>query len=81
MIKNKTNPQVVIIKGPPKSTALAVALAFFFGPLGLLYCSPISAVVITILTPVVAVVTLGMGLIAIWPLCMIWAALATIRIR
>lgn len=80
MSKNKTNPQVVIIKGPPKSTALAVALAFFFGPLGLLYCSPISAIVLTILTAVVAVATLGFGLVIMWPLCMLWAAAATIRI-
>jgi hypothetical protein len=77
---SKQKPQVVIVKGPPKSTAMAVALAFFFGPLGLLYCAPLSAVVLTILTAIVAVVTLGVGLVVMWPLCMLWAVLATIRI-
>lgn len=50
-----------------KSTATAVILTFFFGPLGLFYVSTGAAAVLTI----ISVVTLGIGLIITWPIAII----------
>ena len=59
-----------------KSVGAALVLTFFFGPLGLLYVSVLGAILLTILAIIVAVLTLGLGLIFIWPTSMIWAALS-----
>lgn len=62
----------VVVVGPQKSVGLAVLLAFFFGPLGMLY----STVAGAILFLLIDIVTLGFGLILTWPLGMLWAGLA-----
>jgi hypothetical protein len=59
-----------------RSVGAALVLTFFFGPLGLLYVSVLGAILLTILAIIVAVLTLGLGLVLIWPVSMIWAALA-----
>ena len=58
---------------PPKDARLAVALAFFFGPLGLLYSAPIAAIVTLLLSVPIAFFTLGLGLIPLWGVSM-WLA-------
>ena len=58
---------------PPKDARLAVALAFFFGPLGLLYSAPISAIVTLLVSVPVAFFTFGLGLIPLWGVCL-WLA-------
>lgn len=68
-------PQTIIIKSE-KSPILAVALAFFFGPLGLLYSTPFGAIVMFFVNMVVGFFTLGFGLILTWPGCAIWAYIA-----
>jgi predicted phage tail protein len=59
-----------------KSVFVALALTFFFGPLGLFYVSATGAVALIILAAVGVVPTLGYVLIFVWPASMVWAAIA-----
>ena len=69
--------QTVVIVGKQKRVGVAFLLAFLFGPLGLLYASVVGGIVMIIVSGLVAIVTLGFGLLITWPVCIIWAALAT----
>jgi hypothetical protein len=71
-------PQTIVIiqKGPPKSVAAAFFLAFLFGPLGMLYSTPIGALVMFLVYIVVGIATAGVGLMVAWPVCMVWACKA-----
>lgn len=51
-------------------------LALLFGPLGLFYVSTVSGVLMTFVTLVAALSTVGVGLLFAWPLCMVWAYIA-----
>lgn len=64
------------VAAPPKSMAVALLLTFFFGPLGLFYASVTGGVVMLLVSIVVAIATLGFGLLITGPLCMVWAAIA-----
>ena len=59
-----------------RSVGAALVLTFFFGPLGLLYVSILGGLLMTVVWIVVAIFTLGFGLIALWPITMIWAAIS-----
>lgn len=59
-----------------KSVGVAVLLAFFFGPLGMLYSTVLGAVVMFFVNLVVGIPTYGFGLLLTWPGCVIWAAIA-----
>lgn len=74
-MSNASQKQVVIVQ-IPKSPMLAAVLGFFFGPLGLLYASLRSAILMFFVNAVVAVFTAGIGLVLTWPLCAIvgWSA-------
>jgi len=61
----------------PKSLAVAILLALFFGPLGMLYSTIPGAIVMLILTPIIAIPTVGFGLFVTQPICIIWAAVVT----
>lgn len=69
------NVQKVVIAG--KSMAVAILLALFFGPLGMLYSTVMGGVVMIALSLLVGIFTLGFGLFVTWPICVIWAAVAT----
>lgn len=71
------NTQAIIFLAQKKSMGVALILSFLFGPLGLLYSSVVGGVVMIVVSLLVALVTLGFGLIITWPICMIWAAVAT----
>lgn len=58
-----------------KSVGAALVLTFLFGPLGIFYVSILWAVVFIVLAIVVAVLTLGLGLLLVWPASMILAAI------
>lgn len=62
-----------------KSTPLAIALALFFGPLGLLYSAPGWAMILTMLSIPIALVTVGLGLIPLWIAALVVAALSSER--
>ena len=59
-----------------KSVGAALVLTFLFGPLGLLYASVLGGILLLVLSVVVFVLTFGLGLIVIWPVSMIWGAIA-----
>lgn len=69
-------PGQTIIMYTPKSAGTAFALGLFFGPLGMLYSTGIGAIVMFVVTSVVAFFTLGFGLLVTQPVCAIWAAMA-----
>jgi hypothetical protein len=60
-----------------KSMGVALLLTFFFGPLGLFYSSVIGGVVMLFVGGAVMVFTAGFGAVLVWPICMIWAGVAT----
>lgn len=79
-------PVHVSVHGPgltPKSSGLAVLLAFLFGPLGMLYSTVTGALVIfcvNIVVVLVGVLTLGVGFLlgfCTWIAGMAWAYSAT----
>ena len=72
--ENKPIQQIIITS--TKSIVISLILTFLFGPLGMLYSTIWGAVIMIVLSIIVALVTLGMGLFLIWPICMIWGALA-----
>ncbi len=59
-----------------KSVGVAFLLAFLFGPLGLLYASVVGGIVMFIFGILIAIVTLGFGLIIVWIGCIVWAIIA-----
>jgi hypothetical protein len=67
---------VAVILRPPKSVGAAVLLAFFFGPLGMLYSTVPGALVMFFVSLVLAFPTAGISLFITHPICIIWAAIA-----
>lgn len=67
---------------PGKSLGIAVALAFFLGPIGLFYSSVTGAMVMLTVSVVVLVpILLGLHINAViyfplWVVCVLWAAFA-----
>lgn len=57
--------------------AVAIILAILFGPLGMLYSTVKGGVIMFIISIVVGIFTLGFGLFILWPICVIWSAVAT----
>lgn len=73
---NESNkPQIVIAK-TEKSVGISLILTILFGPLGLLYSSVFGGMIMILLGLLVAVFTLGFGLIIIWPICIVWGAIS-----
>jgi hypothetical protein len=70
-------PFVVAIS--PKSVGVAILLTFFFGPLGMFYSTVNGAIIMCIMTLVVGFGTFGLGLFLIWPVSIIWGAIAADR--
>ena len=68
-------PQRIVVVAT-KSTGLAIVLAVLFAPIGLLYSTVMGAAVMFIVNIIVAVVTVGFGLLLTWPICGIWAFVA-----
>ena len=67
----------VVVTRSPKSVGISIALTLFFGPLGMFYSTIIGAIIMSIITLIVGIFTMGIGLIIIWPINVIWAAIAT----
>lgn len=70
---NKTTMMVV----NQKSMGTTILLTFLFGPLGMFYSTITGGVIMLIVNIIVAIFTLGFGLLLTWPICIIWAAIAT----
>lgn len=59
--------------GEEKSLFRALLLTLLFGPIGLFYASVIGGVLMTALAIGLGAATYGLGALAVWPLCWIWA--------
>ncbi len=69
-------PERVVVT-PTKSVGISILLTVLFGPLGMLYSTIWGAIIMIVVSVVVGVVTLGFGAFVTWPICILWAALAT----
>jgi hypothetical protein len=72
---NNPAPRPVVVM-MPKSVGAAIALSFFFGPLGMMYSTVVGGLVMIFVNLIVAIPTLGLGLLITQPICIIWAAVA-----
>jgi hypothetical protein len=70
-------PGQVTVVTQTKNMGVAIILTVLFGPLGMFYSTIVGAVVMFILSAIVGLLTVGLGLIVMWPICVIWAAIAT----
>lgn len=69
----------IIMTNQEKSVIAAFLLAFFFGPLGLLYATIGGGIVMIIVAFIVGIVTFGFGALITWPIAVIWAVIAAMR--
>ena len=76
LIPQATQQIVIHYHGPPKSVAVAFLLAFFFGPLGMLYSTVVGAIIMLIISLIAAFLTCGFSLLVTHPICCIWAVVA-----
>lgn len=70
-----TTPQFVVAISP-KNVGVAILLTLFFGPLGMSYSTVAGAIIMCIVTLFVGLGTFGLGLVLIWPVSIIWGAIA-----
>lgn len=66
---------------PRRSMAVAVALTVLFGPLGLAYVNPAGAVLMSVAAVAAGLFTVGIALFVVWPVCILWAIIATIHME
>jgi len=69
-------PQTVVTTST-KSMGVAIILTVLFGPLGMLYSTILGGIIMCVISLIVALITAGLGLVLTWPICIIWAAVAT----
>lgn len=77
MENSNETQRIVVVRSDEKSMLAAILLSLFFGPLGLLYASVTGGIVMLIISIVVGLFTLGVGLFITFPICIIWAVVAT----
>jgi len=75
-MNNENNTAQPIVVTPTKSVGIAIILTVLFGSLGMFYSTIWGAIIMTILSIIVGVMTLGLGLIVMWPASVIWGAVA-----
>jgi hypothetical protein len=66
-----------IVTVPTKSVGISILLTILFGPLGMLYSFILGAIIMCLISLLVSTFSLGLGLLIIWPICIIWGAVAT----
>lgn len=75
-------PQIHRLRARPgKNPGLAIVLTLLLGPLGLFYASFAGAILMLAVTCVVGIVTRSYGVFLSWPVCMVWALVATTTTR
>lgn len=62
-----------------KSTILALALTAIAGPFGMLYSTVVGAIIMGVLYGVLGILTAGVALFVLHPLCIIWGVWAAHR--
>jgi hypothetical protein len=71
-----TSPTPTIVATTTKNVGLSIILTVILGPLGLFYSSVLGGIIMCLVTIVVGLTTFGLSTLALWPVCMIWAAIA-----
>lgn len=66
----------VVVVAETKSVGIAILLTVLFGPLGMLYSTVSGALIMIVLSLVLAVFTLGFSIFLTWPVSVIWGAMA-----
>lgn len=66
----------IVVVGKSKSVGVAFILAFFFGPLGLLYASVLGGIVMFFAGILLFLVLPVVGAVIAWIGCLIWAVVA-----
>lgn len=66
----------MVITMPTKNIGIAILLTVLFGPLGMFYSTIGGAITMCVVSPFLIFGTLGIGALIIWPICVIWAAVA-----
>lgn len=61
------------------NVAVAVIATMLMGPFGMFYSTKAGAIAMIVLTVLVALPTLGFGVLLTLPICVLWAALAALR--
>lgn len=64
-----------------KRMGAAVGLTLLFGPFGLFYIGTGPALFMIMVTAVAALFTMGVALLFAWPVCLIWAVVATLQLE
>lgn len=72
--KQSSRPLIVM---PLKSVGISIILTIFFGPLGMFYSTIKGGIIMLIISFFFGLITMGYGLIILWPICIIWGAMAT----
>jgi hypothetical protein len=67
---------IAYVPVPQKSVGLAILLTILFGPLGMLYSTVPGALVMLVVSVLLAFATAGISLFLTWPICVIWGAIA-----
>jgi len=77
-MENSSGTQkIVVVSAGEKSMLASILLSLIFGPIGLFYASVTGGIVMLLISIVVAIFTLGFGLLITFPICIIWAVVAT----
>jgi hypothetical protein len=72
---DENKPQVVIVRGT-KSVGVSILLTFLLGPLGMFYSTILGAIIMLVVSGLLAVMTAGISLFLTQPICIIWGAVA-----
>lgn len=73
---NTQNTSQHIVVTPTKSVGISLILTILFGPLGMLYSTVFGGIIMLIVGLVIGFFTLGFGVAIVWPISIIWGAMA-----
>jgi len=73
-MSSPTRQTIIVLER--KSVGLAFLLTLLFGPLGMLYSTVAGALIMLVISSVLAFFTVGISLIITHPICIVWGCLA-----
>ncbi len=68
--------QKYVVVKPVKSMGISILLSLLFGPIGLFYSSIAGGVIMSLLSLIIGVLTMGIGAFVLWPVCAVWGAVS-----
>jgi len=74
---NEDQKPMVVVTTATKSMGVSIILTLLFGPLGMFYSTVLGAIIMSVISLIVGLLTFGLGLLLTWPICIVWGALAT----